>query len=446
MSFKAKKMAVFERLSHEREAIDINKLLDLLGVGYSERSVRRWLSELVKDGIVQKLGDKRGTRYQVKSQPLAPGQLFSVESKQVIESVRRSIYVREPVTYADDWFSSYQPNKTFYIPFKSRLMLHQMGSRSRASDLAGTYAHRIFNRLLIDLSYNSSRLEGNTYSLLDTQKLILEGTTAEGKQDAETTMILNHKEAIRYLVDTAPRLEVSEETMCTLHYLLSSGLIEDHYAGKIRDSGVSIQGSTYIPFENSRQLQLRFKQIVEKAKMIEDPFEQSFFLLIHFSYLQAFIDVNKRTARLSANIPLIKKNYVPLSFNGIEKDDYNSAMIAVYELQDIRPILDLYIFSYARTCAMYDSTVKAVGFDEFRARYRHQRRAIVREVILHNFHGRAMKEFVLSQMVKLVQSEDQEAVFEDVIEDLKEMNANRLVGYGLTHEEFNHWHKGKISL
>lgn len=115
-------------------------------------------------------------------------------------------------------------------------------------DPAGTHAHQIFNRLLIDLSYNSSRLEGNTYSLLDTQRLVLEGSSAEGKLDEEKIMILNHKEAIRYLVDNAHRLDVDEQTICTLHYLLSDGLVEARYAGKVRDHGVRIGGSTYVPF------------------------------------------------------------------------------------------------------------------------------------------------------------------------------------------------------
>jgi len=98
--------------------------------------------------------------------------------------------------------------------------------------------------------------------------------------------------------------------------------------------------------------------------------------------LQAFIDVNKRTARLAANIPLIKGNLVPLAFSDVRVDDYMLAMIAIYELQDVRPLVDLYVYSYMRTCAAYDSTVKAMGFDEVRVRYRQQRREVAREVIL----------------------------------------------------------------
>ncbi len=226
------------------------------------------------------------------------------------------------------------------------------GRRLRKDDIAGTYAHQIYNRLLVDLSYNSSRLEGNTYSLPETQKLLLKGEAAEGKLDEERTMILNHKEAIRYLIDNAPRLQVDSLTICTLHFLLVGALVEVEDAGRIRREGIKIWGSVYIPYEDPKQLQARLDLIAQKASQIEDPYEQSFFLLVHVSYLQAFIDVNKRTARLSSNIPLIQKNLVPLSFNDVTREDYNSAIITIYELQDIRPLLDLYRFSYLRTCVL----------------------------------------------------------------------------------------------
>ncbi len=445
MGYKAKKMAVYYRLCQEIEAVTLKKLIDLLGEEYSKRSLRRWLAEMVKEGLVDKQGAKRGTRYQaIQSTPTHATELkqcFSTESQKIIDRVRRPVYEREPVTYADHWFEAYVPNKSFYIPSKLRLKLYQAGRRSKLDDPAGTYAQQIFNRLLIDLSYNSSRLEGNTYSLLDTQKLVLEGKSAEGKLDQETVMILNHKEAIRYLVDTAARLKVSKETVCTLHFLLSDGLLEAADAGKVRNHGVRIGGSTYIPFEDPRQLQVRLDRIIEKSALIEDPYEQSFFLLIYLSYLQAFSDVNKRTARLSANIPLIQKNLVPLSFNDVEKDDYNSAIIAIYELQDIRPFLDLYVFSYLRTCIMYDSTVRTLGFDEIRVRYRQQRRAVVREVIVNLLKGDAIKDYVLSQALALVKKEDREAFFEDAMEDLKEMDSSRLAGLGITSEQLTAWMK-----
>ncbi len=444
MSLRKQKLAVFHQVSREEKPISINKILEKLGEGYAERSVRRWLAEMVKEGLVEKLGEKRATKYQAvrhaRSAQVFPS-CFEENSSSIIEKVQKPIYERLPIAYVDEWFDSYQPNVTFYIPFDDRARLYEAGRRLKREEPAGTYAHQIFHRLLIDLSYNSSRLEGNTYSLLETQRLILEGAGAEGKLDEEKTMILNHKEAIRYLVDTAPRLMVNKQTICTLHYLLADGLVETRYAGKVRDHGVRITGSTYIPYEDPRRLQAQLDRIVEKAAQIEDPYEQSLFLLIHLSYLQAFIDVNKRTARLSANIPLVKSNLVPLSFKDIDRDDYTSAMIAIYELQEVQPILDLYMFSYMRTCAVYDSTVKAMGFDEVRVRYRAQRRALVRDVILQGLVGEAVNKYISLQMVQGVKNEDRDAFLEDVLEDLREIDESRIVGLGITSDQLGAWLK-----
>jgi fido (protein-threonine AMPylation protein) len=443
MNFKDKKLAVLHQLSQEAEPTSLPDLFEKLGDGYADRSVRRWLAEMVKEGLVKRLGHKRGTKYQVVHRANREigkaNSCFGSESIKVIEQVKRPLYERHPVSYAEDWVDTYQPNITFYVPLDFRIQLQKAGQRSKREDPAGTYAQQIFNRLLIDLSYNSSRLEGNTYSLLDTQRLLLEGSSAEGKLDEEKVMILNHKDAIRYMVDNAQKLEIAEQVICTLHYLLSDGLVESRYAGKIRDHGVRIGGSTYIPFEDKKRLQIEFSRIIEKATLIENPFEQSLFLLIHITYLQAFSDVNKRTARLSANIPLIKSNLVPLSFNDVERDDYTSAVIAIYELQDIRPLLDLYIFSYMRTCAMYDSTVKAIGFDEIRVRYRQQRRNLVRHIILNGLAGESIREYVSDQTLMLAKEEDRKSFFEDVMEDLKEIDQNRIAGLGITLDQLKRW-------
>ncbi|MBS0622925.1 MAG: Fic family protein [Verrucomicrobia bacterium] len=367
--------------------------------------------------------------------------IFRQESLKVIEQVRRPIYERQPISYSKEWLDAYEPNSTYYVPASLRDQLLQAGKRNDHQDPAGTYAHKIFNRLLIDLSYNSSRLEGNTYSLLDTERLLLQGASAEGKLDEEKVMILNHKEAIRYLVDHAAHLEVNKETICTLHYLLAADLVEPRYAGKVRDHGVRIGGSTYLPFEDSQRLQIQLERVAKKGALIRDPFEQSLFLLAHVSYLQAFVDVNKRTARLCANIPLIPKNLAPLSFNDLEREDYMSAMLAIYELQEIRPLVDLYAYSYLRTCAAYDATIQAVGFDEMRIRYRQQRRAVVREVILQKIFGVRLKEYIHAEAKKQIPQEHQIAFEEDVFEDLELMDVSRLAGLGVTPEQLDVWLK-----
>lgn len=449
MRTRNKKLKVLHQLSQESEPISLFDLLGKLGKEYTERSLRRWLTDMIKEGIVEKIGHKRATKYRViqhTNQNNSTHGCFSSRSIKIIDKIRRPIYERMPVSYDESWINSYSPNQTFYIPSKLRSQLLKAGKRSQNQDPAGTYAREIFNRLLIDLSYNSSRLEGNTYSWNDTERLLLKGVSAKDKMNEETIMILNHKEAIRYLVDTAPKLEITKESICTLHFLLADGLIESHYTGKLRNMGVRIGGSTYIPFENIKKLDSHLEQITKKAAQIDDPYEQSLFLLIHISYLQAFIDVNKRTARLSANIPLIKNNLVPLSFNYVNREDYTSAIIAIYELQNVRPLLDVFVFSYLRTCAMYDSTVKSMGFDEIRVRYRQQRRALIRDIILKKIVENRLHKFILSQAKILVKKNDRPAFVEDVLEDLKEIDHNRIVGLGITSKELDTWlKKAKIA-
>lgn len=228
-------------------------------------------------------------------------------------------------------------------------------------------------------------------------------------------MILNHKEAIRYLVDSAPKLQITKEVICNIHFLLSDGLVDQNYSGKLRDHGVRIGGSVYIPIENPKRIGVQFGEVIKKASQIKNPFEQSFFLLAHLSYLQGFIYVNKRTARLCANIPLIKHNLVPLSFNDVEKDDYTSAMIAIYEYQEYEPLLDLYQFSYKR----YDTTVDAISFDEIRVRYRRQRRDIVREIILKKIVGEEIAKFIEEKARDHIKKRDFSDFFEDTMEDLR---------------------------
>lgn len=445
MSLRDNKMAILRQLGVESEPINLPDLLTKLGNGFKERSVRRWLNLLVQDGAVKKIGQKRGTKYiavgRSEETNNEASSCFSSASLEAIKAVKRPLFERKPVAYAQDWFENYQPNSTYFLRKELRKQLLASGQRASDQAPAGTYAHQIFNRLIIDLSYNSSRLEGNTYSLLDTERLLLHGDSAEGKLDEEKAMILNHKEAIRYLVDNAPRIEFSRNVICTLHYLLSDGLVNPSEAGKVRKHGVRIGGSTYIPFEDPKKLEQQLEKIAHKVARIKDPYEQSIFLLVHLSYLQAFADVNKRTARLSANISLIKSNLVPLAFSDVRIDDYISAMIAIYELQDVRPLVDLYVYSYMRTCAAYDSTVKAMGFDEVRVRYRQQRRQIIREIILNGLVGDKMHRFVDHAASSHIPEKDRREFIEDILEDLEQMDEERLAGLGVTLEQLRKWKK-----
>lgn len=447
---------IIQALSSFDKPVDFNEIDVALGHQYKSRSLRRWLGELAESGLIDKTGQKKGTRYQLATnkqvshdqQGIEPvheefSRYLSVSARRAIDEVRRPIFSRSLVTYNDDWIESYQPNHTFYLPPNAREELSALGMSNMTNERAGTYARKIFNRLLIDLSYNSSRLEGNTYSLVDTEKLIIDGVGHDDKLDEERVMILNHKEAIRYLVEKAESIEINPTEICTLHYLLADGLVLPKYAGQLREEGVRISSSTYQPLENPQHLKSRLENICKKAAVINDPFEQSIFLLIHIAYLQPFIDVNKRTSRLSANIPLIKHNRVPLSFNDVDKDYYANAMIAIYELNDIHALVDMYCFSYRRSCEYYKVSAEVMGFDEIRVRYRPQRREIIRNIIQDKLTGNAMINYIEKISEDKIPTKDFQAFTKTVYDDLDSINNAQIQGMSITQKELSDWLKLK---
>ncbi len=443
MSKNQDKVAVFERLKEQETPISLPELLNALGQDYSDRSLRRWLAEWVKKGIVLKKGKKRGTRYLViKEKSIEPTHIyFSQANQKIIEQIKEPYELRKPVSYQLKWLSEYRPNIDFYLSSTQLMELNQVGSRAKKYGAAGTYARQIYNRLLIDLSYNSSRLEGNTYSLLETEKLIVDGTPSPGKLDEEKTMILNHKEAIRFLVDKCEQIHINEAMICSLHYLLSDGLVASDYAGKLRDYGVRISNTTYIPLENPKLLKKHLNEICSKANLIKNPFEKSIFLLAHIAYLQPFVDVNKRTSRLSANFPLFHANLVPLSFDAIKQSDYIDAMIAIYELNNIKPLVDLYVHSYRRTAELYDATVEAIGFDRVRVQYRQERREIIRHIVSKKLHGLKMDHYIQSESDKIANPGDQEQLIRNIQEDLEQLGPQSIAGIGITSNQVAAWKK-----
>ena len=200
---------------------------------------------------------------------------------------------------------AYRPNTTFYLSRSERAHLAVTGRPPIAEQPAGTYAKRILNRLLIDLAWNSSRLEGNTYSLLDTKRLIELGEAAEGRAHLETQMILNHKDAIEFLAGAADEIGFNRYTVLNLHGLLANNLLADpSAAGRLRIMAVGIERSGFHPLDMPQMIEECFDQILATAAAIADPFEQAFFVMVHIPYLQPFDDVNKRVSRLAANIPL----------------------------------------------------------------------------------------------------------------------------------------------
>ncbi len=308
---------------------------------------------------------------------------LSESGTEIQEYVLRPPEVREPVGYDRAFLDSYGPNDTFYLSQAERAHLHEIGRPKIAEQPAGTFAKQILNRLLIDLSWNSSRLEGNTYSLLDTKRLIDLGEEAEGRELFEAQMVLNHADAIEFLVGAAEETGFNRYTILNLHALLAGDLLADPEAtGRLRHIGGGIEGSVFHPLEAPPLIEECFDQILAAASAIVDPFEQAFFAMVQLPYLQPFDGVNKRVSRLSANIPLIKANLSPLSFGDVSRGIYTEALLGVYELNRIELLRDVFIWAYERSSARYAAVRQSLGEpDPFRMRYRTALREVVGTVV-----------------------------------------------------------------
>jgi fido (protein-threonine AMPylation protein) len=330
------------------QGIGVDALHAALPAPPSRRTLQRRLAGLVRERRVVTHGEGRALRYRLPpihgtasitfgelraeeaGEPYVP---TSPEGEEIKSYVRRAMQQRRPVAYDVPFLEAYAPNQTCYLPAALRNQLHAIGRSSvQAQAPAGTFARDILNRLLIDLSWASSQLEGNTYTRLDTERLIEFGQVAEGKDAFETQMILNHKAAIEYLVGDT-RVAVDIETILALHALLSDGLLRDAMAGgRVRRRAVEIGGSVFRPIALPQRLDELFGIVMRMAAEVADPFEQAFFLMVHLPYLQPFEDVNKRVSRLAANIPLMHHNLSPLSFIDLTAQAYVDGMLGVYEL------------------------------------------------------------------------------------------------------------------
>jgi hypothetical protein len=260
---------------------------------------------------------------------------------------------RNKVAYDFGRLAGYKPNVTRWLNEEERAQLQAAGGGRRLE--AGTYSRAIAQKLLVDLSYASSALEGNTYSYLDTQVLIEFGQAAEGKALEETQMILNHKEAITYLIDNIASIDITVRNIKTLHALLARNLLDAAAVGSVRTTPVDITGSAYVPMSIPQKLEEELIAIADKAREIGNPFEQSLFLLAFISYLQAFRDVNKRTGRLACNIPLLKNGLAPFSFLDVDKTGYVEGLLAFYELGRIDLLKDVFVAGYVASAARYDA-------------------------------------------------------------------------------------------
>ena len=422
------------------------------------RTLQRRLSLLIDLKRVVADGHRKGRRYRVPvSHKVNAGSVawkftvgepqvevyvpISRASEPIKQAIRAPIQNRRPVGYQRSFLDDYQPNVTYYLQAETRQRLLNIGRALDSERPAGTFARRIFSRLLIDLSWNSSRLEGNTYSLLETERLLEQGEAAETKDAREAQMILNHKAALELLAEQADEVGFNRYTILNLHALLVDNLLSDPTAGgRLRQIRVEIGGTVYQPLEVPQLVEEYFDKVLNTAAAITDPFEQAFFALVHLSYLQSFEDVNKRVSRLAANIPFIRENLCPLSFVDVPEQAYIDGVLAIYELNRVELLRDVFVWAYERSSARYSAVRQSLGEpDPFRLRYRELISKVVTEVVLSGMDREATVALAKRFTSEEVSAQDQARFLEMVETEIMSLHEGNIARYRLRPAEYHAW-------
>ncbi len=431
------------------------KLSEHLPKKLNRRTLQRRLSLLLSDKRIMTEGESIALVYKPAPIVITPKATTQFASSTSIElesyipiskegciirdHVRQPLSRRYPVGYYRPFLEDYQPGITFYLPETLRIQFHEMGRTPANERPAGTYAREIMNRLLIDLSWASSRLEGNTYSRLDTERLIEFGQTAEGKDIQETQMILNHKGAIEMLIDEIDQVGFNPFTFLNLHAILSENLLYDEDAcGRLRRRPVKISGTIFEPLAMPQVLEECFRLLLDKADAIPDPFEQAFFIMVQLPYLQPFEDVNKRVSRLGANISLFRNNLCPLSFIDVPDKAYVDGTLGVYELNQVDLLRDVFTWAYERSCQRYLAVTQTMAEpDPMRIRYREALIRAVQKIVRDGKPPSVQNVQTLAD--KLVPENDQ-AAFNHMVKDaLQRLHEGSVARYKLKLSEYLEW-------
>lgn len=295
----------------------------------SDATLKRLIATLVKNGDMVVEGKARATRYKLSDQAhlLMPLNLDTYFAQDVDDR-------KVQTSYNFELIREQLPNVAIFTK-EEMAHLDQLQSefRSHVDQMSQNEYNKEMERLGIDLSWKSSQIEGNTYSLLETERLLRESKTADGKTQEEAIMLLNHKYALRFILDTPDYLEqLTVSHIENIHQLLTKDLSVDK---GIRRRRVGITGTNYHPLDNEFQIREAMRDTCELINGKENVFEKALLTLVLLSYIQAFSDGNKRTARITSNAILIANGYCPLSFRSVDSIDYKKAMLIFYEQNNL---------------------------------------------------------------------------------------------------------------
>ena len=291
----------------------------------SDATLKRMIAAGIKAGDIVAEGKARATRYRLspQAQLLMPLNLDTYFALEVDERQVHSSYNFELIN------GLLAETSLFSDKELAHLDALQDEFRQHVNELTDNEYRKEMERLGIDLSWKSSQIEGNTYTLLETERLLRESKTAEGKTREEAVMLLNHKDALSFILDNPDYLqELTVSHIEDIHQLLTKDLSIDK---GLRRHRVGITGTNYHPLDNEFQIREAMREACELINSKSNIFEKALLTLVLLSYIQPFSDGNKRTARITSNAILIANDYCPLSFRSVDSIDYKKAMLIFYE-------------------------------------------------------------------------------------------------------------------
>ena len=367
---------------------------------------------------------------------------LSRQQSEIRRYLEQPLAARKPVGYNREFLDSYRPNETFYLSEEQRAHLAQVGKPNFDEQAAGTYAKQILTRLLIDLSWNSSRLEGNTYSLLDTTRLIELGRSrrrpgpprsADDRQPQGCDRIPCRRgggNRVQPLHDPQPSRDTGAKPSAR------SGRARPAAPYWCRDREVHVSSSGDAATDRGV-----LQPAAGDSGSNQDPFEQALFAMVQLPYLQPFDDVNKRVSRLAANIPFIKRNLSPLSFTDVPRTLYTDAILGVYELNKVDLLRDVFIWAYERSAARYAAVRQSLGEpDPFRFKHRAALRQIVGEVVRGRMDKKAAAGIFAAWVEKNDIPETDREKFRDMAEtEALSLHEGNFARYQIRPSEFEAW-------
>ena len=303
----------------------------------SDATLKRVIAAGIKAGDIVAEGKARATRYRLspQAQLLMPLNLDTYFELEVDERQVQSSYNFELIN------GLLTETRLFSDKEQAHLDALQDEFRQHVNELTDNEYRKEMERLGIDLSWKSSQIEGNTYTLLETERLIRESKTAEGKTKEEAVMLLNHKDALSFILDNPDYLqELTVSNIEDIHQLLTKDLSIDK---GLRRHRVGITGTNYHPLDNEFQIREAMRDACKLINSKYNIFEKALLTLLLLSYIQPFLDGNKRTARITSNAILIANDYCPLSFRSIDSIDYKKAMLIFYEQNNLYAFKQIFI-------------------------------------------------------------------------------------------------------